>query len=109
MHVNELVSESYGNAKAHGWHDEERTFGDIISLIHCELSEAVEEFRNGRGLTEIYVGEKGKPEGIPIELADVIIRICDFCGYSGIDLNEALQMKMKYNQSRPYRHGNKVI
>lgn len=49
----------------------------------------------------------GKPEGIPIELADVIIRILDYCGYAGIDIEAAIRQKHEYNKSRPYRHGGK--
>lgn len=46
-------------------------------MIHCELSEAVEEYRNGHGLTEIYYNDDGKPEGVPVELADAVIRTLD--------------------------------
>ncbi len=40
--------------------------------------------------------------------ADTIIRIFDTCGHYGIDLEQAIEIKMKYNESRPYKH-NKVI
>lgn len=50
-----------------------------------------------------------KPEGIAIELADCIIRILDYCGYAGIDIEEAVRIKHKFNETRPYRHGNKTI
>ncbi len=53
--------------------------------------------------------EDKKPEGIPIELANLLIRIFDTCGTYGINLSEALRMKMAYNKTRPYRHGGKVI
>ena len=52
--------------------------------------------------------EYGKPEGIPIELADAIIRICDTCGQYGIDLDRAIRLKMEYNKTRPYKHGKKI-
>ena len=106
--INKLVKEAYENAIAHGWLDNPRSFGDIIALIHSELSEALEEYRNKKSFTEIYY-EKDKPCGIPTELADVIIRIFDACGEYGIDLEEAIKIKMEYNKPREYKHGNKKI
>ena len=50
-----------------------------------------------------------KPKGIAIELADCIIRILDYCGYAGIDIEEAVRIKHEFNKTRPYRHGNKTI
>ena len=111
MKINELVQKSFLNAKEHGWHDQPRTVGDLICLMHSELSEALEEYRNGKLPNEVYFNESkpDKPEGIPIELADTIIRIFDFCGLHNIDLEHALTIKMEYNKNRPYRHGNKKV
>lgn len=80
---------------------------EAIALIHSELSEALDEFRNNRMAT--YTGENGKPEGFAIELADTVIRIMDLCGALNIDLEEAVALKHEYNKTRPYRHGNKRI
>ena len=71
------------------------------------LNRFLEEYRNGHGATEIYFSDSGKPEGIPTELADVIIRVLDYCGYAGIDIDAAISQKHEYNKSRPYRHGGK--
>lgn len=119
--IGELTERAYKNAVSKGWHKEERSFGDIIALCHAELSEALEEYRNGHKPTEIYysvsaesvthgkMADDLKPEGISIELADVVIRIMDYCGHVGIDLQAAIETKMAYNEKRPFRHGNKVI
>lgn len=53
-----------------------------------------------------YVGMI-KPEGIPTELADIIIRVLDICAYHGIDIEAAIADKARYNEHRPYRHGGK--
>lgn len=105
--INEVAKQIHENAVEHGWWDEERGFPEILALVHSEVSEALEEYRNGREATEIYFGDNGKPEGIPIELADVIIRIFDYCGYARIDIDAAITQKHEYNKSRPYRHGGK--
>ena len=105
--INEVAKQIHENAVDHGWWDEERGFPEVLVLIHSEVSEALEEYRNGRLPTEVYTGNNGKPEGIPIELADVIIRVLDYCGYAGIDIDAAISQKHEYNRTRPYRHGGK--
>ena len=107
--LNELAVEVHKNAIEHGWWEEQRTFGDLISLCHSELSEALEEFRDGHMPNELHYGAAGKPEGVPSELADVIIRILDICGHYNIDLDEAMADKLDYNKTRPYRHGGKLL
>ncbi len=109
--INEMAIEVHQNAIEHGWWEEERSFGDIVALCHSELSEALEEHRDGRTPTEVYFNsdKPDKPEGVSIELADCIIRILDYCGREGIDIHTAIELKHEYNKSRPYRHGGKVL
>lgn len=78
-----------------------------VSLIHAELSEAVEEARksNDHGM---YLGEGGKPEGFVVELADAVIRTLDLCGALGLDLEAAIVAKHEFNKTRPRRHGGKL-
>lgn len=79
-----------------------------IALVHSELSEALEECRAGRVEDGIYYAGDSKPEGFGIEMADAVIRIMDLCCALGINLQECVELKMAYNQTRPYRHGGKV-
>lgn len=73
--------------------------------------------RHGKGVCEVYPGEAmqledgeriTKPEGIPIELADCLIRIFDLYGWYGIDMENALRVKMNFNGFRKYRHEGKL-
>ena len=110
--VSNIQSDVYMTACEKGWHDEERTFGDIIALCHSELSEALEEFRKGRevGMVSFIAdGGSGKPVGIPIELADCIIRILDYCGSKNINMQQAILTKLAYNKTRDHRHGGKKL
>ncbi|OPA76757.1 hypothetical protein BVG16_16435 [Paenibacillus selenitireducens] len=119
--INDLVKEAHQNAVSKGWWDEERSFGEIIALIHSEASEALEDYRSGSKPNEEWYQHKidgatytqhtpaHKPCGIPSELADIVIRVFDACGRYGIDLERAIAEKMTYNATRPQRHGGKVI
>jgi NTP pyrophosphatase (non-canonical NTP hydrolase) len=124
MNINDLCKKAHENAVNKGFWEEEGSFAEQIALMHSELSEALEEYRNKKPMDFIYFSNcsngcesltkqcktcsDAKPEGIPIELADVLIRIFDTCGHYGIDLEQAIEMKMKYNEGRPHKHG-KVI
>ncbi len=113
MEINELIKESFETAKEKGWHDKPgTTFGDRIALMHSELSEALEEYRKGKAVDEIYFDKNSsspdKPEGCIIELCDLLIRVFDAAGFYKMDLEKGLKIKMDYNKTRSYRHGGKV-
>ncbi len=113
--IKDLQKSAYKNAVEKGWHEETRRPGEMLALMHSELSEALEELRNGKAVNEIYYSSDltgkshNKPEGVPIELADCVIRIMDFCGANGIDLEYAVLLKMSFNATRPHRHGGKKL
>lgn len=107
MEIIKLQKEIHENAVEHGWWEEERNFGELIALCHSELSEALEEVRKGKLYNETYYSEGGKPEGVPSELADVIIRILDMCEKYDINMEAMLLEKHEFNKNRPYKHGKK--
>ena len=113
MTLDELATRVAELNREKGWEDDDRSFGDEISLLVEELSEAFREYRNLRGFTETYYepDAKGNPEphGIPVELGDVLIRLLDTCNRHGIDIEEAVTLKLEYNATREYRHGGKRV
>lgn len=112
MTIQELVLAAFKNSSQHGfWNtrvDPNPSFvPEKLCLIHSEISEALEWYRSGNAtypLNEVN-NTSPKPDGFAIELADAVIRIADLCGALNIDLEKVIQEKMKYNESRPYKHG----
>ncbi len=94
--LNCLIKECHRIARRKGWWKDERNEGELIALMHSELSEALEAMR-----------EHGAKEAIAEELADCCIRIFDYCGAKNIDLEKTLLKKIEYNKTRSYRHGKK--
>ena len=106
--LNELAAAVHENAVAHGWWEQERELPEILMLCVSELAEALEEYRAGKpniyynveGEEILYADgeacekyERRKPEGVAVELADCMIRILDYCGRAGIDIEEAIRIK----------------
>ena len=106
MEIETTQVEVYDCAKRKGWWIEARDFPELIALMHSELSEALEAWRD-HGY-EGWETAGGKPEGVGSELADCVIRIMDVCEAMKIDLAHCIARKMAYNETRPYRHGGKL-
>lgn len=92
---------------ANGWHEDDRSVGDECALLHSEVSETLEAFRDGQ--MEGSIRSDGKPEGFGSECADVLIRLLDTCDRRGIELAIEVQRKLEYNVTRGYRHGGKAV
>lgn len=93
----------HNNAVEKGWWESNRSDGECIALMHSELSEALEYLRKGNGASDHITGFSGGEE----ELADVVIRIMDFAERKGMAVSAAILEKMKFNATRPYKHGKK--
>lgn len=89
-----------------------------LALITTEVAEAIEELRNGRQVDETYyptysetdgtdqlAGVHHKPEGVPSEVADVVIRAFDFAHEAEFDLAAIIEEKLAYNATRVHKHG----
>ena len=73
----------------------ERNFGEVVALMHSELSEALEADR--KGLKDDKLPHR---DGREVEFADCIIRILDTAAALGLDVAGALIEKNRYNQRR---------
>ena len=86
-----------------GWWDEDRNDGEVIALMHSELSEALEALRKGNPQDE-KLPEFSELEA---ELADVVIRIMDYANSKRLRVASAIVAKAELNKSRPPMHGGK--
>ncbi len=122
--------EVHAMATAKGWWDGyERADGRVVmsvdqilaklALIHSEVSEALEDVRVGKMERTGHGAPCDcrqadcsfppvKPEGFPTELADVVIRCLDLAGAMGIDLEGEIRTKVRFNATRPIKHGGKL-
>src|SRR5580692_4613880 len=114
--INKFCLACHVASEAKGWTNLKRTDAQTINLMISELSEALEDFRDKRGVNEIYYEVKGqtnvytreetnrypapsghyKPCGIPIELADFVIRVGQQCGTYELHLGTAMDNEKSY-------------
>lgn len=73
----------------------QRNVGEMIALMHAELSEMLEGHR--KGLRDTHLPHRSAEE---VEGADLLIRFLDYCGGRGLDIGGAFLEKMAYNETR---------
>ena len=94
--INEMIKAIHLNAVKHGWWEKQRPIPELLCLIHSEVSEALEAYRNK------------DDENFNEELADIVIRVLDMAGGFNIDLQKEIIKKHNININREYKHGGKV-
>ena len=98
--LNELANEIHEN-NHRWWHDLEtgerldRNKGEMLMLIVSEIAEAMEGER--KNLMDDHLPHRKMAE---VELADAMIRIFDYAGAYGFDLDGAIEEKRAYNAVR---------
>lgn len=102
--------------KSKGWKDNGQIpIAVMTSNLHGEVSELWEAYRSGKLNEPCDKAHKMKELGIePLtcieeELADIVIRAMDTAQEYGVDLGRAIVAKDAYNQTRPHRHGGKIV
>lgn len=93
---------AYATATEAGWYTDPvtgqpiaRNFGEVVALMHSELSEALEADR--KCLQDDKLPHR---DGREVEFADCIIRILDTAAALGLDVAGAWIEKNRYNSQR---------
>lgn len=118
QNLNQLANVVFKANKLKGFHDKPQETGTYLMLMVSELGEALEADRKGIvtsvDLNEImelpdddfaqyfktYVKDSHEDE-----IADTLIRILDYCGLRRIPIQEHVEAKLRYNATRPHKHG----
>lgn len=107
-----------------GFYEKEKNIGEMLCLIHSEVSEALEADRNSKysrlpdpdkNVLLGWVNEddftadynKKVKGSFEEEMADIFIRLLDMCAYQGVDIEFHVKAKMRYNLSRKKYHEKK--
>lgn len=102
LSIGHLVQRAHADAVKSGWWTDletgdrkDRNKGELLMLMVSEIAEAMEGVR--KNLKDDHLPHR---QMVEVELADCVIRIADFCGAYGYDLEGAIREKLEYNRDR---------
>jgi len=121
MNLNTLSRKIYEDNKKKGFWDKNRCLPEILMLMVSECAEALEADRHNQyaklGLFEILhhsnpdrfreIFEMWIKNSVEDEIADLIIRALDYCGSKKVDIQKHVDLKLRYNRLRKYKHGKR--
>lgn len=131
LDFNTIAEEIFLANKAKGFDKTDGNVAEGLMLISSEAHEALEAHRSDRfadveafnsrfsnllnivrspaesNEAFIQIFEQEIKDTYEDEIADTLIRVFDWAGRRGIDLNFHVKKKLEYNKTRPYKHGNK--
>lgn len=117
--INRLSKQCHENARRKGFYDKDKNIGEMLALIHSEVSEALEADRiechtneDIKRIITISSDRKFEEEFLDhvkdtfeSELADIIIRVFDLSAFKAINLEAHIKANMRFNTLRPIKHG----
>lgn len=120
MTIQRIKEVAHKIAKEKGfWESDNFNVSEKLMLIVSEVAEAQEADRKGHhvdignyvektgGFFEPKFFEQEVKNSFGDELADVIIRVLDLCAKMEVDIETHILLKLKYNKTRPFKHGKK--
>lgn len=120
--LNDLACAIYERNVEKGFYENSKNIGEMLCLIHSEVSEALEADRKEKysagvimNVVNGWVGDSDFVESykkqvkgtFEEEMADIFIRVLDLCAFKGIDIEQHVKAKMRYNLTREKYHGKK--
>jgi NTP pyrophosphatase (non-canonical NTP hydrolase) len=130
--LNSLAKQIYEGNKLRGFDVAKENIGQTLMLVVSELAEALEADRkNKRKMLKVFVQdlvyaqleitdfetenrncewlknrfETTIKDTFEDEIADAFIRLFDLVGGLGIDIEKHIELKLRYNATREYKHG----
>ena len=98
MEISELQKKAHKTAVKRGQYDHNPDWAYCLRRIVDEVFEARTAHLEGKIVTikDLF----GKPEGLPSELADVILATLSVAEHFGIDMEAEIELKQRYNETR---------